>query len=219
MKKSLTLDQATRLMALTAASDTNRGNPENRALFLAVLLCGAQARSWTWEDALSDVINMPFAVYYALRDMAAAKKLTIFPFNHAGFTSAHWISGSKLKNAVFTKTGRKALTTQEVTRRLKVYAKRAGMKAELVSLRTLGNTHQSFLNLYGDADRIAELLGVADVTTVTRRTPPAGTTQKAANRKQPTESSVKTPFLAGSVKVERDPRLHGLNRRSSIHSR
>lgn len=90
MKKSLTLDQTRRLLALTAGSDTNRGNPENRALFLAVILCGAKARTWTW---------------------------------------------------------------------------------------------------------------------------------KKANRKQPTGSSVATPFLAASVKVERDPRLHGLNRRSSIRTR
>ncbi len=210
MKKSLTLDQVKRLLALTASSEHWRGHSQNRALFLAVLLCGAQARSWTWEDALNDVIHMPIAVYYALRDMACDKKLTIFPFNHAGFTSAHWISGAKLQNAVFTATGKKALTTQEVTRRLKVYARRAGIKASEMSLRTLANTGKSFQNLYGDADRIAEVLGVADVTTVTRRTPPAGTTVK---------SSVQTPFLAASVKVERDPRLHGLNRRSSMRTR
>lgn len=222
MKKSLTLDQAKRLLALTAASDTNRGNPENRALFLAVLLCSAKARSWTWENALSDVINMPFAVYYALRDMAVAKKLTIYPFSHAGFSTAHWINGAKLQNAVFTATGKKALTTQEVTRRLKVYARRAGIKPSEISLRTLSNTGESFRNLYGDADQIAELLGIADVTTVTRRTPPAGTTrrtQKAEGRVQTAELSVGTPFLAASVKVERDPRLHGMNRRSSTRTR
>lgn len=233
MKKSLTLDQTKRLLALTASSEQRRGHPQNRALFLAVLLCGAPARSWTWEDALSDVIGMPFAVYYALRDMACDKKLSIFPFHHARFDSAHWISGSKLQNAVFTSGSRYAaknkgaatrspelpLTTQEVTRRLKVYGRRAGIKASEMSLRTLANTGESFQNLYGDADRIAELLGIADVTTVTRRTPPAGTTrrmQKAEGRVQTAESSVMAPFLSVSVKVERDPRLHGLNRRSSM---
>ena len=208
MKKSLTLDQTKRLLALTASSEDHRGHSQNRALFLAVLLCGAKARSWTWEDALSDAISMPFAEYYALRNMACDQRLTIFPFNHAGFSTAHWINGAKLQNAVFTATGKKALTTQEVTRRLKVYAKRAGIKASEMSLRTLSNTGESFQYLYGDADQIAELLGIADVTTVTGRIPPAGTTRQV--------SSVKTPFLAVSVKVERDPRLHGLNRRSSM---
>lgn len=220
MKKSLTLDQTKRLLALTAAAEDRRGHSQNRALFLAVLLCGAKARSWTWEDALSDVINMPFAVYYALRNMACDKHLTIFPFNHAGFTTdAHWINGAKLQNAVFTASGIAPLTTQEVTRRLKVYAKRAGIKPGEMSLRTLSNTGEAFQNLYGDPDQIAELLGIADVTTVTRRTPPAGTSLKAANRKQLTGSSVGAPFLSVSVKVERDPRLHGMNRRSSTRIR
>lgn len=211
MKKSLSFDQVKRLIALTAASDTNRGNPENRALFLAVLLCGAKARTWTWEDALSDVLQMPFAVYYALRDMACEKKLSIFPFSHAGFIpSAHVINGPRLQNAVFTATGRTALTTQEVTRRLKVYARRAGINPGDVSLRTLANTHQSFSNLYEDADQIAELLGIADriVTTETGRASITGTTRTA--------TSVGAHLsLTTGARVDRDPRLHGLNRRSS----
>lgn len=211
MKQTLTLDETKRLLGLTAATDTQRGHSENRALMLAVLLCGAKAREWTWEDALSDVINMPFAVYMALRKMACDKQLTIFPFNHAT-NSAHWIRGAKLQNAVFTATGRKALTTQEVTRRLKRYAVRVGIAQSRMSLRTLANTGVSFANLYGDADLIAELLGLSNVTDVTGRISTSGTARPTKH----VVSSVPTPFHVASVQVDRDPRLHGLQRRSSM---
>ncbi len=120
MKQTLTLDETKRLLALTTPTAFRTGHAQNRALFLAVLLCGAKARTWTWEDALSDVLQMPFAVYYALRDMACEQKLSIFPFSHAGFIpSAHVINGPRLQNAVFTATGRTALTTQAVREALR----------------------------------------------------------------------------------------------------
>jgi hypothetical protein len=193
-------------------------------LFVSLLLCGGRARTWTGEDALSDVLNMPMAVYEGLRAYAISRKLTIFPFNYAGFQKAHWVNGPRLQNAIFTltrpnpnpslkgreKKGRgEPFGTHEVTRRLKRYARKAGLKVEDVSLRTVVNTHHFLLTVYGDADEAAEAVNL---------TP--GPSPLGEGRIIPAAGSP-----AGGVQetvhwefVDRDIRLHGIGRRSTARS-
>ncbi len=194
MKKTLTLEQTKRLLAMVSAKRTDK------TLVTALLLCGGGARTWTWEDALSHVMDLPLVVYGALKELAISKRLTLIPFNHQYFKPVHWV-GTALREAVFTcgssthGEGR-PLTTQEVTRRLKLYAQRAGIDPALMSLRTLVNTHHLLIDLYGDADALAEALPPLSAIT-------------------PTASKIGRRDLGGR-KLVRDGRLHGINRRSSM---
>lgn len=155
--KTLTVDHCRRLLLEVEKRTSKCTQATDRALLTALLTCGADARTWTWQDVLELYLDMPYATYENVKQIAIAKQLTIFPFNHARFTEAHWVHGSKLEDAVFT-IGSKPLTTQEVTRRMKRYARLAGI--EYVSLRTLVNTHNLLMNVYGNADEIADAIGV-----------------------------------------------------------
>jgi hypothetical protein len=182
--KTLTIEQCRVILAHTKEMD--------RALFVSLLLCGAKARTWTWEDALSDVLNIPMAVYEGLKGYAVSKKLTIIPFNHAWFTNAHWVNGPRLQSAIFK--GRNTLrpySTHEVTRRLKRYARKAGLKVEDVSLRTVVNTHHFLMAAYGSADEAGDAIIPAAGSQ-------AGGFQETVNWEH----------------VDRDHRLHGIGRRT-----
>ena len=142
-------------------------------------------------------IFQPFAVYEAIKQVAISKKLSIFPYNHAGFKHAHWINtAARLHRAVFTADA-KPLTTQEVTRRLKRYGKLAGISVTLMNLRTLSNSHQMYLDVFGDADTFAEALDLLRPGS------------------QPAELS---PFFQKQPE-KADARLHGIGRRSSMRPR
>ena len=183
---SLTIDQCKSMMARMKEND--------RALFISILLCGAQARTWTWGDVVEKFLEMPMAAYQAFRDLAVSRKLTLFPFNYAGFTSAHWVSGAKLDSPIFTSPSskRKAWTTQEVSRRFNRYGRMIGVDG--VSLRVAANTHKSLLAGFGSADEAAEVLGLSPNLTL-------------------------TPALSlpgrGGTRGSRDERLHGIGRRGS----
>ena len=152
MKQTLTLDQCKALIRSISEHGSKQAKAIDHALVVSVLMCGADARTWTWQDALANPIFQPFAVYEAIKQVAISKKLSIFPYNHAGFKHAHWINtAARLHRAVFTADA-KPLTTQEVTRRLKRYGKLAGISVTLMNLRTLSNSHQMYLDVFGDAD-------------------------------------------------------------------
>jgi len=115
--------------------------------------------------------------------------MTIFPFNHVGFVQAHWISGNRYQQAIFAACDRKtALTTQEVTRRMKRYAKLAGLNAGEINLRTLVNTHHALMTQFGNADTAAEEIGLS-------------------------VSAIAKPFKSTKATGRPDARLHGIGRR------
>lgn len=184
--KTLTVENCRRLLLEVEKRTSKRTQATDRGLLLALLTCGADARTWTWQDVLELFLDMPYPTYENVKQIAIAKQLTIFPFNHVRFSEAHWVHGSKLEDAVFT-IGTKPLTTQEVTRRMKRYARLAGIATESVSLRTLVNTHNLLMNVYGNADEIADVLGV---------------------RREPVVSSFRPVVRKAAV------RLHGIGRRA-----
>lgn len=197
MKQTLTLEQCKALLRVIAEHGSKNAKAVDHALVVSVLMCGADARTWTWQDALANPIFQPFAVYEAIKNIAISKKLSIFPFNHAGFQAAHWLHATvRLQQSVFT-VGSKPLTTQEVTRRLKRYGKLAGISAGLMNLRTLSNSHQMYLEVFGDADSFAEALEMI---------------------KFGDEQAAFSPFSTHKPK-KADGRLHGINRRSIMPTR
>lgn len=200
-RKTLSLEQCKSVFRVIDTRGAKRSKATDRALFAALLLCGSAARVWTWRDVVETFLEIPYAAYTAIKQMAVAKQLTIFPFNYSGFTAAHWVRGTKIDHAIFT-VGATPLTTQEVTRRMKRYARLAGIPSELMSLRTISNTHNLLLNLYGSADEAADALDI-DFPAMART---------AISRKQ--SASFEWKPGAGS-QVEHDPRLHGLGRRPS----
>lgn len=191
-KKTLTLEQCRALLSLTQVISSNgRGKATDHALMTSLLLCGGAARTWTWGNV--NLLTRPMAVYRALKEMALGKKLVLAQFNHVGFREAHWVGGTSVKKAIFT-VGSKPLTTQEVTRRLNRYGRMVGIVG--LNLRTLVNTHHLFVELYGDADAVAEALGIMNPSL----SPSQNTKRKSV-------------FGEGRNK---DERLHGMFRRSSL---
>lgn len=204
MSKTLSLMQCSSILTVIETRGTKRAKATDKALFTSLLLCGADARTWTWQDVVETFLEMPYAAYQSIRNMAVAKQLAIFPFNHSHFTAAHWVRGTKLQHAIFT-VGATPLTTQEVTRRMKRYARLAGIPSADMSLRTISNTSHLLRELYGDADAVADALGLVTVPGITR-TPTAGNSARGS------ANSVKGFSVAGT-RVDRDPRLHGVGRR------
>lgn len=195
--KTLTLEQLKNLIRAIADHATTGAKATDHALVVCLVMCGSDARTWTWQDALENPLFQPFAVYEAIKSIAITKKLTIFPFNHAGFKPAHWLNTTvRLQQAVFT-AGSKPLTTQEVTRRLKRYGRLAGIPANLMNLRTLSNTHQMYLDVFKDADSFAEALDLLRFGS---------------------EPATLSPFFR-SKQPKVSPRLHGIGRRSIMGSR
>jgi len=197
MKNTLTLEQCKNLIRVIAERGSKNTQATDHALVVCLLMCGANVRTWTWQDALANPMFQPFAVYEAIKNIAITKKLSIFPYNHAGFKPAHWLHTSiRLQQAVFT-AGSKPLTTQEVTRRLKRYGKMAGIPAGQMNLRALVNSHQMYLDVFGDADTFAEALDLL----------------RFGN-----EPAALSPFFKKS-QPKKEPRLHGIGRRVFMASR
>lgn len=209
MKNTLTLEQIKTLIRVIAERGTKSARATDHALVVCLLMCGANVRTWTWQDALANPMFQPFAVYEAIKNIAISKKLSIFPYNHAGFKPAHWLNTSiRLQQAVFTSVtpspsprGRgeinQPLTTQEVTRRLKRYGKMAGIPAGQMNLRTVVNSHQMYLDVFGDADTFAEALDLL----------------RFGNG-----SAARSPFFKKS-QPKKEPRLHGIGRRAFMAPR
>ncbi|HAR46109.1 MAG TPA: hypothetical protein DCS05_08050 [Nitrospiraceae bacterium] len=219
MKTILSIEQCKVLM--------NHMKNADQALFLSLLLCGAEARTWTWEAALEKVLDLPTAVYEALRALAMERQLALFPSSFAGFTQAHWVrQETKLQTPIFkaslplssSRTSSpqvrnalrsQALTTQEVTRRMKRYARLAGLEENQMNLRTALNTHRWLLKSYGSAESASDAIG--PVT----RDPAKRPTRVATITVSWKPISTSTAGLPSS----RDLRLHGIgrrNRRASI---
>lgn len=202
MKKTLTLEECKALIGAILRHGSTKAKLTDHALVVCLLMSGADARTWTWQDAIANPLFQPFAVYEAIKKLAIGKRLTIFPYNHAGFKPAHWLNTTvRLQQAVFTALtpspsprGRgeknKPLTTQEVTRRLKRYGKLAGIAPERLSLRTLVNSHQMYLDVFKDADVFAEALDLLRFGSERGR----------------------SPFFK-KAQPKKEPRLHGLGRR------
>ncbi len=192
MKKTLTLEECKALIGAILRHGSTKAKLTDHALVVCLLMSGADARTWTWQDAIANPLFQPFAVYEVIKKLAIGKRLTIFPYNHAGFKPAHWLNTTvRLQQAVFCGSSRnKALTTQEVTRRLKRYAKMAGIPVDLMSLRTLVNSHQMYLDVFKDADVFAEALDLLRFGNEHGR----------------------SPFFK-KTQPKKEPRLHGLGRR------
>lgn len=210
-KQTLSLEECKLMLATINAKASERSRATDRGLFVSLLTFGSDARSWTWEDALYQVTDLPTPIYLAVREIATSKQLTILPYNHEHFKPAHWMRGTKLDHAVFTVGTKKPLTTQEVTRRLKRFARLAGIDAARVSLRTVCNTHQSLMAEYLDADQIADALGLQRLGMA--RTSSAGAAQRGAE-----EPMNWNPAFTTGTRVERSPRLHGIGRRSALRT-
>ncbi len=157
--KSLTLEQCKAIIALIHPSPLGRGMVD-RALFISLLLCGGKARTWTWDEALDQALNLPLAVYGVLRALATVKKLVLEPIKPDRFSKAYWVMGANLSSPIFTSPSShgKPWTTHEVTRRLKRYARIAGLNASAMNLRMVVNTHHCFRAAYGSMDETAEML-------------------------------------------------------------
>ncbi len=209
MKQVLSLDECKLMLATIQTKASERSRATDRGLFAALLTFGAEARVWTWEDALYQITGLPTAIYLAVREIATSKHLSILPYNHENFRTAHWARGAKLEHAVFT-VGSKALTTQEVTRRMKRYARLAGIDPARMSLRTLCNTHQSLLIACTSADQIAAALALPEIDRTW--TSSSGASQRGSDK------PVKWNTALAVTRVEQDPRLHGIGRRSALRS-
>lgn len=190
-KQVLSLEECEALVCAVRLS----GRKHDWALILSLLFCGGKARTWTWGQAAQNFADFPQDVYYALREMAHFKKLnlSISPRDFSPKSS----SNDLLERAIFSAAGKTTpLTTQDVTRRIKRYARRAGIKSP-VNLRTLVNTYHLMRKQFGSAAQAADWL-----------------LHKQLLRSFETKSlSQRTGFFM-PITQQKDPRLHGIGRRT-----
>jgi hypothetical protein len=189
MKQTLTLEQTNTLLTAIKLSGTKAKS--DYALVMALLFCGRKARAWTWGTALRNVCDLPAEVYNALRELATARHLDI-TLSHSDY-QRHWASGL-WERAIFCAADLNTpYTTAEVSRRIKRHAKRARLEMS-INLRTILNTHASLQKQFGKVELSAPFILEGRVSTA-KRLPAAAGTQRS-----------------------RDPRLHGINRRTSVHA-
>src|SRR5579859_4265166 len=79
IRTTLSLEQCNTLTAQMSLRD--------KSLFLALLMCGAEARMWTWMNAIEKSLDMPIALWFVLRDYAGSRGLVISPFADRGVGS------------------------------------------------------------------------------------------------------------------------------------
>jgi hypothetical protein len=185
-QQPLTLEETKKLLTAIRLSGPKAKN--DFALIISLLFCGRKARTWIWGAVLRTVMDLPADVYNALREMEILKHLDI-TLSQRDYEK-HWGSGL-WGHAVF-RASRKStpFTTTEVSRRIKRYAKRAGIKST-VNLRTIINTHHILRKQFGSADLASPLI-IEGQAYPAKRLP----IHIAAER-------------------SRDPRLHGIGRRSA----
>jgi hypothetical protein len=188
-QQPLTLEETKKL--LTAIRLCGPKAKNDFALIISLLFCGRKARTWTWGATLRTVVDLPADVYNALREMAILKRLNI-TLSQRDYEK-HWGSGL-WENAVFCASRKStAFTTTEVSRRIKRYAKRAGIKSS-VNLRTIVNTHHILRKQFGTAELAAPL--IIEVLGYQSKRLPAHAT----------------------AEMSRDPRLHGIGRQSGART-
>lgn len=186
-QQPLTLEETKKLLTAIRLSGPKAKN--DFALIISLLFCGRKARIWTWGATLRTVVDLPADVYNALREMEILKRLDI-TLSQRDYEK-HWGSGL-WGNAVFCASRKSTpFTTTEVSRRIKRYAKRAGIKSS-INLRAIINTHHILRKQFGSAD-LASPLVIEGHAYPAKRFP----IHEAAER-------------------SRDPRLHGIGRRSDI---
>lgn len=146
-QQPLTLEETKEL--LTAIRLSGPKAKSDFALIISLPFCGRKARSWTWGTTLRSVVDLPADVYNALREMVILKRMDI-TLSQRDYEK-HWGSGL-WERAVFCASRKTTpYTTTEVSRRIKRYAKRAGIKSS-VNLRTIINTHHILRKQFGEAD-------------------------------------------------------------------
>lgn len=184
-QQPLTLEETKKLLTAIRLSGPKAKN--DFALIISLLFCGRKARTWTWGTALRTVVDLPADVYNALREMAILKRLNI-TLSQRDYEK-HWGSGL-WGHAIFRASHKfTPFTTTEVSRRIKRYAKRAGIKSS-INLRTIINTHHILRKQFGSADLASPFIIEGQVY-----------------------PSNRLPVHAAAER-SRDPRLHGIGRRS-----
>ncbi len=188
-QQPLTLEETKKLLTAIRLSGPKAKN--DFALIISLLFCGRKARTWIWGAVLRTVMDLPADVYNALREMKILKHLDI-TLSQRDYEK-HWGSGL-WGHAVF-RASRKStpFTTTEVSRRIKRYAKRAGIKST-VNLRTIINTHHILRKQFGSADLASPLI-IEGQSYPAKRLPIHATAERS-----------------------RDPRLHGIGRRSDTRT-
>lgn len=182
------IDQVGAMLAVISKCGTKRARILDHALIISILLSGSGIRLWTWKNLFENLSDTPYAVFDAMRSLALSRQLVIFPFNSVGFKTYDW-GINKIGNAPIFSVSATPLTTQEITRRMKRYARLAGVPEIDANLRALNNTHQMLLRTYGNPEAVAYALGLPTIWD------------------RPSRDQFSQPSI-------RDPRLHGIGRRS-----
>jgi hypothetical protein len=189
-QQPLTLEETKKLLTAIRLSGPKAKN--DFALIISLLFCGRQARSWTWGTVLHTVMDLPADVYNALREMTILKRMNI-TLSQRDY-ERHWGTGL-WGRAVFCASNKSTpYTTTEVSRRIKRYAKRAGIKSS-INLRTIVNTHHILRKQFGTADLASSFIIEGQIY-----------------------SSKQLPVHV-TAERHRDPRLHGIGRRPSSSTR
>jgi|GEM_PF-5356214 len=196
MKKALPVSHCASLLATISARGTKRARILDKALIVSLLLSGGHARLWAWGDLEMNLRDLPYAVFDAIKLLALSKRILIAPFNYTSFRQSDWEDKSIAGRPIFS-VSTTPLTTQEVTRRIKRYGRIAGIPSDYLNLRTLSNTHQALLRIFGDGEAVAHALGLPTIW-----------------KKQISEEKlIRHSPGAQSEQITRDPRLHGIGRR------
>lgn len=188
MRKVLSMNQCIDLLEVISACGTKRVRVLDRAFLISILLSGSRSRQWTWKYFLENLSDAPYEVFDAIRMLALSRRLVVAPFNSIGFHADKWGSNAVMDYPIFS-FSKTPLTTQETTRRVKRYARLAGFPEFDANLRILNNTHQMLLRTYGDSEAVAYALGLPTIWD------------------RPSRDQFSQPSI-------RDPRLHGIGRRS-----
>lgn len=166
-------------------------NTQDRLLFLCVLVYGPEARIWTWQIVMEYGLDLPPVMWNAIDEYLKERGLGALPRTLPS-KPLHWIGGPALNEAVFRISRYWCpITTQEVNRRLKKYARWVGIGPAKISLGIWARSGKELLS--GRQYEVGEALGLP----LPRPLP------KSKND------------LERGVTAKRDPRLHGIGRRTS----
>jgi hypothetical protein len=198
MKKILLIEQCIALLNIIPVYGTKRTRILDKALVISLLLSGGSARLWTWTHVEENLSDLPYAAFDAIRVLASSRKIMIAPLNYSEFYNRDWINGLVTDYPIFS-VSTTPLTTQEITRRTKRYGRLAGISDDYLNLRTLSNTHQALLRMYGDGETVARVLRLPTIWDI----------------QLPEEKLFRHSAETQPERIPRDPRLHGIGRRKS----